>query len=114
MFLSSLSKKSVDLGNYESTANYTAALDTILSVTDQTNTMMWVGKMKNCPFNLCGQGQLLKHGKVFSKKIQSNFKTRNKWPGHIFLFQQAVVLCRIVDNTEDQKNPNLEYFRHIW
>ena len=114
MFLSNLSKKSIDHGNDESSANYAAALDAILAVADHTNTMMWIGKMKNCPFNLCGQGELLKHGKVLSKKVCGSFKTRNKWPCYIFLFQQAVVLCRIVDNTEDQKSPNLEYFRHVW
>ena len=114
MFLNALSKASADLGNAESSADYSEALETILSVADHTNTMMWIGKMKDCPIRLCGQGQLLKHGKVLSKKLRGSFKNRNKWPCHLLLFQQTIVLCRIVDKTEDQKYPNLHYFKHVW
>ena len=40
MFINSLSKTSADLGNAESTADYSEALETILSVADHTNKMM--------------------------------------------------------------------------
>eukprot|EP00092_Neocalanus_flemingeri_P004206 GFUD01004524.1.p1 GENE.GFUD01004524.1~~GFUD01004524.1.p1 ORF type:complete len:411 (+),score=113.27 GFUD01004524.1:116-1348(+) len=113
MFLSGLAKASADLGNDEASADYSAALDAILAVADHTNTMMWVGKMEGCPIRLCSQGHLLKHGKVLSRRICGSFKIRNKWPCHLLLFQQAAVLCRIVDKTEEQKNPNLQYLTHV-
>ena len=113
MFLTDLVKTSTKLGNGDSCADYTAALDEILSVADHTNTMIWVGEMRNCPFILCGQGPLLKHGKVLSKKTRGSFKNRNKWPCHLFLFQQILVLCRLLPNSENKKAHKLEYFKHI-
>ena len=113
MFLSDLSKTSADLGNFDSSEDYSSALTSILSVVDHTNTMMWIGNMKNCPLSLCGQGQLLKHGKVLSKKIHGRFLNRNKWPCCLLLFQQTIILCKIVDGTEKLNNPSLEYFKHI-
>eukprot|EP00092_Neocalanus_flemingeri_P050748 GFUD01058766.1.p1 GENE.GFUD01058766.1~~GFUD01058766.1.p1 ORF type:complete len:278 (+),score=58.54 GFUD01058766.1:580-1413(+) len=127
MFLSGLAKASADLGIDEASADYSAALDAILAVADHTNTMMWVGKMEGCPIRLCSQGHLLKHGKVLSRKVDGNLAVpsssvlislyRNAhnqiagiWPCHILLFQQAVVLCRIGDHTE---NLNLQYVKHV-
>ena len=114
MFLSDLVKTSRDLGNDDSAANYSAALGAILSVNEHTNTMMWIGEIKNCPLILCGQGPLLKHGRVLSKKIHGSFKNRNKWPCHLFLFQQTLILCRIAESSEKEKSPALEYLKHVW
>ena len=114
MFLSNLARTSIELGIDDSSANYSAALDAILSVTEHTNTMMWIGEIKNCPLILCGQGPLLKHGRVLSKKIHGSFKNRNKWPCHLLLFQQTLVLCKSVERSEKEKTPELEYFKHIW
>ena len=114
MFLKDLSKISFELGNDESSADFSSALNTLLEVADHTNQMMWIGKLENCPFNLCSQGQLLMHCRVLSKKIHGSFKNRNKWPCHLILFQQAVVLCKTLDNTEHGPYSDLEYFRHVW
>ena len=114
MFLSDLAKSNTDLGNIDSSEDYSAALNSILSVTDHTNTMMWIGKMKNCPLKLSGQGKLLKHGKVLSKKIHGSFMNTKKWPCCLLLFEQAILLCKIVENTEKQDSPRLEYFKHVW
>lgn len=110
---SNLARTSIELGIADSSANYSAALDAILSVTEHKNTMMWIGEIKNCPLILCGQGPLLKHGRVLSKKILGSFKNRNKWPCHLLLFQQTLVLCRSVKIAEKEKTPELEYFKHI-
>jgi hypothetical protein len=114
MFLSNLARTSTELGNGDSSADYSAALDAIMSVTEHTNTMMWIGEIKNCPLILCGQGPLLKHGRVLSKKIRGSFKNRNKWPCHLLLFQQTFILCKIVERSEKEQHPDLEYFKHVW
>ena len=114
MFLSNLARTSTELGNADSSADYSAALDAIMSVAEHTNTMMWIGEIKNCPLILCGQGPLLKHGRVLSKKIRGSFKNRNKWPCHLLLFQQTLVLCKIVERSEKEQHPDLEYFKHVW
>ena len=105
MFLNDLSKTSNGLEDGASAANYSAALKSVLSVVDHTNTMIWVGNMKTCPLNLCGQGQLIKYEKVLSKKIHGNFMDRKKWPCCLLLFQQTAILCKIVDHTEKLTNP---------
>ena len=114
MFLSNLTKTSRDLGNDDSAASYSAALGVILSVNEHTNTMMWIGEIKICPLILCGQGPLLKHGRVLWKKIHGSFKNRNKWPCHLFLFQQTLILCKIAESSEKENSPDLEYFKHVW
>lgn len=80
MFLQDLIKVSKTLIDNEAQEDYTAALDAVVGVAEHTNTMMWVGEMTNCPFMLCGQGPLLRHGKVLSKKTEGSFKKRNKYP----------------------------------
>lgn len=113
MFLQDLLKVSKTLEDEEALIDYTAALDAVLGVAEHTNTMMWVGEMASCPFMLCGQGPLLKHGKVLSKKLRGSFKNRNKWSCHLILFQQTLVLCRVIENTDRGIKHKLEYFKHI-
>ena len=113
MFLNNLCKTSTDIGDVDSAPEYSAALKSVLSVVDHANTMIWVGNMKVCPLSLFGQGQLLKHGKVLSKKIHGNFMDRKKWPSCLLLFQQTAILCKIVDHKEKLTNPCLEYFKHV-
>ena len=64
LFLSSISKTCQDLGYKEAGAEFNLALESVLSAAGHTNTMMWIGKMVNCPIDLPSQGQLIKHGKV--------------------------------------------------
>ena len=117
MFLSSLSKTYEELGLVQESIDYSAALESILSSASHTNTMMWIGKMENCPLDLSGQGQLLKHGKVLTKIVKKgrSWKTRTQKLSscHLLLFQQTVVLCRTRENCEEQNNPHLHYLDHI-
>ena len=121
MFLSSLSKTCKELGFTDASHEYSAALESILSAANHTNTMMWIGKMENCPLDLSGQGQLLKHGKVLTKCLAGSLKKGRRWstrsqkpsPCHLFLFQQTVVLCRTSENCVEQNSPHLYYLNHI-
>jgi len=121
MFLSSLAKTCKELGFVEASHEYSAALESILSAANHTNTMMWIGKMENCPLDLSGQGQLLKHGKVLTKCLAGSLKKGRRWstrsqkpsPCHLFLFQQTVVLCRTSENCVQQHSPHLCYLDHI-
>ena len=121
MFLSSLSKTCKELGYTEASHEYSAALESILSAANHTNTMMWIGKMENCPLDLSGQGQLLKHGKVLTKCLAGSLKKGRRWstrsqkpsPCYLFLFQQTVVLCRTSENCVEQNSPHLYYLNHI-
>ena len=74
MFLSSLSKTCSDLGLHEDSEEFSAALSSILSAASHTNTMMWIGKMEDCPLDLSGQGQLLKQGRVEKRKMELRAK----------------------------------------
>eukprot|EP00092_Neocalanus_flemingeri_P027093 GFUD01029380.1.p1 GENE.GFUD01029380.1~~GFUD01029380.1.p1 ORF type:complete len:410 (+),score=112.23 GFUD01029380.1:121-1350(+) len=121
MFLSSLTKTCKELGFVEASKHYSAALESVLSSASHTNTMMWIGKMENCPVDLSGQGQLLKHGKLLTRSFAGSVKKGRKWRTssqkpfscHLFLFQQTVVLCRTSENCEEQNNPHLYYAGHI-
>jgi hypothetical protein len=121
MFLSSLAKTCKELGFLDASNEYSAALESILSAASHTNTMMWIGKMENCPLDLSGQGQLLKHGKVMTRCLAGSIKKGRRWskrsqkpsPCHLFLFQQTVVLCRTSENCVEQHSPHLYYADHI-
>ena len=71
MFLSSIAKACQELGLAEASLEFSSALESVLAAASHTNTMMWIGKMVNCPIDLPSQGQLIKHGKV----SMSNFMT---------------------------------------
>ena len=64
LFLSSISKTCQELGYTETGAEFSLALECVLSAASHTNIMMWIGRMVNCPIDLPSQGQLIKHGKV--------------------------------------------------
>eukprot|EP00092_Neocalanus_flemingeri_P023363 GFUD01025330.1.p1 GENE.GFUD01025330.1~~GFUD01025330.1.p1 ORF type:complete len:304 (+),score=83.11 GFUD01025330.1:249-1160(+) len=121
MFLSSISKTCKELGFVKASTDFASACDSILSAASHTNTMMWIGKMENCPLDLSGQGQLLKHGQVLTRSLAGSAKKGKKWSTslqkpsscHLFLFQQTVVLCRTSENCEEQNNPHLYYAGHI-
>ena len=119
MFLSSLSKTSKELGFVEASKEFSVALEFILSAADHTNTMMWIGKMENCPLDLSGQGQLLKHGKVLNRLLGGNLKLGRKWSSqklsscYLFLFQKSLVLCKTSENISESNNPHLSYANYI-
>lgn len=64
MFLSSISKTCEELGLMDASTEFSSALACVLSAASHTNTMMWIGKMVNCPIDLPSQGQLIKHSQV--------------------------------------------------
>ena len=64
MFLSSIAKTCRELGLAEAALEFSLALESVLAAASHTNTMMWIGKMVNCPIDLPSQGQLIKQGKV--------------------------------------------------
>ena len=118
MFLSSLSKTCKELGFDEASNDFSIALESILSAASQTNTMMWIGKMENCPLDLSGQGQLLKHGKVLNR-LGGNLNFGRKWSSqklsscYLFLFQKSLVLCKTSENISESNNPHLSYANYI-
>ena len=117
MFLTSLSKTCKQLGFNEAAEDFASACDFISSAASHTNTMMWIGKMDNCPLDLSNQGQLLKHGQVLTRPLTGSAKKGRKWSTssqkasscHLFLFQQTVVLCKTSENCKD----HLYYVDHI-
>ena len=120
MFLRSLSNICTQLGYPGQAEDYLAALHSIVTATDNTNTMMWVGTMADCPLDLSRQGQLLKHGPVNKRPGSIKCKKgRAKWSSmklssfHLILFQQTAVLCRSCENSADRNNPLLFYSTHI-
>ena len=95
MFLSSLSKTCQDLGLIEDSTEFSLALSSILSAARHTNTMMWIGKMENCPLDLSGQGQLLKQGNA----LVSGGKGRNgKKRRTVYLKSHINIIVLIVRN----------------
>ena len=135
MFLSSLSITCKELGLSEASAEFSAALSSILSAASHTNTMMWIGKMEGCPLDLSGQGQLLKQGRVGKCEIlkirkawgsQGNVSTgsgRRRLGGRwsispqsycLILFKQSLVLCRTSENLTEPDSPLLVYSKHFW
>ena len=64
MFLSSIAKTCRELGLAEAALEFSLALESVLAAASHTNTMMWIGKMVNCPIDLPSQGQLIKHSQV--------------------------------------------------
>jgi len=117
MFLTSIAKTCKQLGFHAASEDFTSACEFISSTATHTNTMMWIGKMINCPLDLSGQGQLLKHGKVLTRPLTGSLKKGRKWSTssqkgstcHLFLFQQTLVLGKRSDNMED----TLQYAGHI-
>ena len=120
MFLSSLSTTCSELGLHEDSEEFSAALSSILSAASHTNTMMWIGKMEDCPFDLSGQGQLLKQGRVDRRSIGGTFQKGRKWSFlpkssqcHLLLFQKTIVLCKSNESISESECPNLFYEKHI-
>jgi len=123
MFLSSIAKTSRELGLAEAALEFSLALESVLAAASHTNTMMWIGKMVNCPIDLPSQGQLIKQGKVSRRNIPvptgggGKFSRRfssQKWaPCHLFLFQKTLMLCKTSDNVSEPNNPHLIYENHI-
>jgi len=117
MFLTSIAKTCKQLGFHAASEDFTSACEFISSTATHTNTMMWIGKMINCPLDLSGQGQLLKHGKVLTRPFTGSLKKGRKWSTssqkgstcHLFLFQQTLVLGKRSDNMDD----TLHYAGHI-
>jgi hypothetical protein len=137
MFLSSLAKTCGELGMDEEASNFSAALATTMECAHHTNTMMWCGTMEDCPLELSGQGQLLRcasapgrhgalmllprHGPVQMRPLKGLGLKARKWSGaghkptagHLFLFQQTLVLCREGPNPLDPHSPKIYYVNHI-
>ena len=116
MFLSALSKTCKELELHEDSEDFSAALSSILSAASHTNTMMWIGKMEDCPLDLSGQGQLLKQGRVGKLELM---KIKRKWGQQktsvcqLLLFQESLVLCRTSEDPSEPNNPHLLYENHI-
>ena len=119
MFLSGLCKTIGKLGLQEESKDFSTALEAIVAAANQTNTMMWIGDMKDCPLDLSGQGQLLKHGKVFKRSFGGSIKKGKKWSSqkfsscHLFLFQKTLLLCQTSANISNPNNQLLFYANHI-
>ena len=121
MFLSSLSKTCAELGLDEASHDFSLALEAVLESAGHTNTMMWIGTMEDCPLDLSGQGQLLRHGPVQTRPLKGLGLKARRWsgtgaktvPAHLFLFQQTIVLCRTGPNTIEPNSPKIFYASHI-
>jgi len=121
MFLSSISKTCEELGLMDASTEFSSALACVLSAASHTNTMMWIGKMVNCPIDLPSQGQLIKHSQVNKRSILNNNggKFSRRWASqkfvvcHLFLFQKTLMLCRTSENLSEPNNPHLIYENHI-
>merc|ERR1711892_1411097 len=101
MFLGSLSKTCAELDLHEDSGEFSAALSSILSAASHTNTMMWIGKMEDCPLDLSGQGQLLKQGRVGRRSLCKRGKIASSQRSsacQLLLFQKSLVLCSTDDN----------------
>lgn len=102
MFLTSLSQCCKDLEDNLASREYEMALEAVLSAAEHTNTMMWVGSMVNCPYDLSAQGQLLKYGPVTTslnaglrRERLWHLKSKRKSSSFLFLFQQSIMLCSV-------------------
>jgi len=120
MFLKSIFKTCKELGFVQTSFDFAGACDTVMSIASNTNTMMWVGNIENCPLDLVGQGQLLKHGPVEARHWTEGGRKGRKWSrsdkptsSYLVLFQQAVVLCGTSDKSEDKTYPQLQYIGHL-
>ena len=71
MFLKSLSE-CAEVARLPASRAYCQALEAVLGAGEHTNTMMWVGAMRNCSHDLTGHGQLLKHGRVDTQERRHN------------------------------------------
>jgi len=121
MFLSSLSKTSLELGLTEAAQDFSIALEGVLTAANHTNMMMWIGRMKECPLELASQGQLLKQGRVLTRLLKTRRKSfqglRTKSvPGtqsYLLLFQHSVIICRESSSCDDNIDPQLVYCTHV-
>jgi len=107
LFLNSLSSLSSSLCLAVEYEEYRLACQSIVSVAEHTNTMMWVGSISDCPHDLSAQGQLLKFGPVQTKSFSGSLRKDRLWQRrsrramscYLFLFQQNIILC------SSQQNP---------
>ena len=118
MFLKSLSRICRKLGRLEAAEDFSSAHRSILSCVRHTNNMMLVGMMRNCPLDLSLQGQLLRHGKVYSKmKLGSSILERSlgfqPFQCHLLLFQQSLILCKSEETPADPCSPHLTFESHM-
>lgn len=126
LFLSSISKTCQDLDYSEAGQEFSSALESVLSAAGHTNTMMWIGRMVNCPIDLPSQGQLIKHGKVSKRPIVRSqgtaggstvlgrrFSSQRPVSSRLFLFQKTLMLCKTTENLSEPNNPHLLYDCHI-
>ena len=74
MFLTSLTQCCKDLEDVQASREYEQALEAVLGAAEHTNTMMWVGSMVNCPYDLSAQGQLLKYGPVTTTSLNGGLR----------------------------------------
>ena len=91
---------------------YVACLSVMEAVADNTNTMMWLGNIADCPLSLTSQGELLKHSAIRSLSVvKKGFKMTG---GYLVLFKQTLVFCTVTKNEENLTNPiNLTYKSHL-
>jgi hypothetical protein len=123
MFLRSLSSACSEPAHTAQAEDYLTALQAVLSATSNTNTMMWIGTMADCPVDLSKQGELLKHGPVIKRPGSVKSRKGRKWSSvkltssfYLILFQQSLVLCRTSrtgENTAEPDNPALFYCNHV-
>ena len=119
MFLSALSATCKDLGFPKASEDFSVALKSILSAANNTNTMIWIGSMENCPLDLSRQGQLLKHGKALMSFLREgngrkwSTSSQKPFPSYLILFQQSIVLCRMSENMAQPDRPALSYSKHF-
>ena len=114
--ISSIASHLVWVGWEGRDTNCLIALSCVLAAASHANTMMWIGQMQDCPLDLAGQGQILKHGRIAR---QGGRKPRRSWSGQkatqcqLLLFHKTLLLCRTRDNLSEPNNPHLCYENHI-
>ena len=92
---------------------YADCLSVMEAVADNTNTMMWLGSISDCPLSLTSQGELLKHSTIRSASLLKGggYKITE---GYLIMFKQSLVFCTVSKNEENLTNPiNLTYKSHL-
>ena len=117
LFLTSLASTCSELGYQSACEDLSTAREVMRSTVEHTNTLSWVGTMHCCPLDLSSLGLLLKSGLVTSVPPANAGKKTNRRSGvkmsQLFLFQQTLILCWRLENTNDKNRPNLYYHTHI-